>query len=146
MDTSFLTWYPFPAPFLGKGAGKGYQEGTQVFGTCPVEKEGTQVFLRKTLYLFNKWLTKKTFLKQKMQSLCLFKKWLTKKTFLKQKMLRIFCQVCIFCFKKVFFVNHFLKRYKLCVVALPSNTIFVRKTFPVSLICVIFIYIFLVML
>jgi len=126
MDTSFLTWYPFPAPFPRKGAGKGYQEGTQVFGTCPVEKEGTQVFLRKTLYLFNKWLTKKTFLKQ--------------------KMLRIFCQVCIFCFKKVFFVNHFLKRYKLCVVALPSNTIFVRKTFPVSLICVIFIYIFLVML
>ncbi len=66
--------------------------------------------------------------KQKMQSLCLFKKCFTKKSFLKQKMLRIFCQVCIFCFKKLFFVKHFLKRYKLCVVALPSNTIFVRKT------------------
>jgi len=31
--------------------------------------------------------------------------------------------------KSFFFVKHFLKRYKLCVVALPSNTIFVRKTF-----------------
>ena len=37
--------------------------------------------------------------------------------------------VCIFCFKKVFFVNHFLKRYKLCVVALPSKRFFLSTIF-----------------
>ncbi len=140
MDTSFLTWYPFPAPFLGKGV-KRYGHKFSNLVSLPVEKEGTQVFLRKTLYLF-----KNTIFVRKTKTLYLFNKCFTKKSFLKQKMLRIFCQVCIFCFKKLFFVKHFLKRYKLCVVALPSNTIFVRKTFPVSLICVIFIYIFLVML
>jgi hypothetical protein len=73
-----------------------------------------------SLYLFKKWLTKKNLFEGRAttQSLYLFKKWLTKKTFLKggprhkQKM--------VFFFEKILFV---------CVVALPSNTIFVRKTF-----------------
>ncbi len=36
----------------------------------------------------------------------------------------------IFCFKKLFFVNHFLKRYKLCVVALPSKRFFFLSSQP----------------
>ncbi len=54
-DTSFLTWHPFPAPFLGKGVKR-------------------KVFRRKTLYLF-----KNTIFVRKTKSLYLFKKWLTKK-------------------------------------------------------------------
>jgi len=49
-DTSFLTWYPFPAPFLGKGV-KRKGGPRHKFSNKNVEKEGratTQVFLRKT--------------------------------------------------------------------------------------------------
>ena len=79
---SFLTWYPFPAPFLGKGV-KRKGGPRHKFSNKNVEKEGratTQVFLRKTLYLF-----KNTIFVRKTKSLYLFKKWLTKKNLFETK-------------------------------------------------------------
>ncbi len=68
------------------------------------------------MYLFKKWLTKKTFLKQK-------------KVFFVNHFLKRY-KLCIFCFKKVFFCQPFFEKILfVCVVALPSNTIFVRKSF-----------------
>ncbi len=79
---SFLTWYPFPAPFLGKGV-KRKGGPRHKFSNKNVEKEGratTQVFLRKTLYLF-----KNTIFVRKTKSLYLFNKWLTKKNLFETK-------------------------------------------------------------
>ena len=98
-DNCFLTWYPFPAPFLRKGVKR------KVFLTKMVF-EGRATTQTKIIFSKNGW-QKKSFLKggprhkQKMQSLYLFKKWLTKKSFLKQKMQSL----CLFKKCEAFFVS-----------------------------------------
>ncbi len=88
-----------PAPFLQKGVKRGS------FLTCPVEKEGTQVFLRKTLYLF-----KNTIFVRKTKSLYLFKKCFTKKNLFETKNANLTKNAKHFLFQKGFFCKAFFEK------------------------------------